>query len=479
MLVKELIDDCKENFGCMEVSGIAFDTANVQKGYLFFCLKGRKHDGRDFLNIAAEKGAVCAVVDEKNSDSPLPLIKVSNVRRALTTASARFFGNPQNAITMVGITGTNGKTTTSYIVKSILEQCGKKVGIIGTNGIYAVNEIIPCSGMTTPDPIELFRALSEMLKKGVTHVVMEVSAHALALDKTFGIKFAVSAFTNLTQDHLDYFYDMETYGAAKQKLFSPENSEINVVNVDDPFGKKLCAKYRKRTKTYGVDNPADAFAINVECSFDGMRFVMNICDDIIPISSSLSGKFNIYNIMCASLIAHELGATASAIQEGVRKLKSVAGRFNIINTANYSIVIDFAHTADGLKNAIGTARELAKGRVITVFGCGGDRDKDKRGKMGRVASDMSDYCVITSDNPRSENPDDIIQEIRSGMLKDNHIAIQDRKDAIKYALECACDNDVVLIAGKGAEKYQEISGVKYDYNDEEYIKSLIEENLIK
>ncbi len=479
MLLKELVKKCSEKYENINISSLAFDTSEITKGALFFCLKGKHVDGHFYLKEAKEKGAVCAIVESVNENIDIPQIKVKDSRASLSEISANFFGNPEKSLVLIGITGTNGKTTTAYLIKKILEQAGIKTGLIGTNGSFAGDLRIPSKGMTTPDPVELFSTLNVMVCCGVTHVVMEVSAHALALRKTIGLCFSVAAFTNLSQDHLDYFENMESYFKAKSCLFDKNIALKNVINIDDSFGRKIYENNKSRSITYGLENPADTFAVNAECSAGGIRFVMNLCDNIINITSSLAGRFNIYNIMCAALTSYWLGVNCADIETGIRNLKCVPGRFNIISGSKYNIIIDFAHTEDGLKNVIGSVREFARGKVITVFGCGGNRDSDKRGKMGKIVSELSDFCVITSDNPRYERPEDIIDQIESGIEKNNYKKIVDRKNAIKYAIEAADDNDIVLIAGKGAERYQEINGVKYEYNDEDYIKQLIEENIVK
>ena len=477
MKLKELLKNVDQEIAEIDVKAIALDTKDVKEGSLFFCLKGSKCDGHDYAKLAEEKGAVCIVAEHCIDQLCIPCVVVEDTRIALSMASSAFYSHPERQLKIVGITGTNGKTTTAYIVRSILRSSGKKVGMIGTNGVFIDDNIIPSRGMTTPDPTELFYLLRLMANDGVDVVVMEVSAHALELKKVAEIRFTVGAFTNFSQDHLDYFETMEKYALAKLKLFL--QSKYVVTNMDDMLGRKISEDQRERAFTYGLINPADVFAVNEEYGFDGIRFIMNVCDDLIEISSSLSGKFNVYNIMCASLICRILGASSEAISEGVRATRRVNGRFNVINTAKYSIIIDFAHTEDGLKNALEAIREFNASRIITVFGCGGDRDKTKRKNMGRVVSTLSDYCIITSDNPRSEEPEQIICDIERGVESKNYATVVDRKQAIRMATEMAEENDIIFIAGKGAERYQEINGVKYEYNDEDYVCSLIERNVIK
>jgi len=478
MKLGNLIDCNDYGTSEIEVSSIAFDTKCVKSGSMFFCLRGQRADGHDYAEEAVENGAVC-IVAERKIDVKCPVLYVDDTREALSKSASKFYGEPQKSLRMVAITGTNGKTTTAYIVRNILMEAGIRVGMIGTNGIFIGNSRLDWAGMTTPDPVELFSSLRQMADNNVEVVVMEVSAHALALKKVKCIKFDIAAFTNFSQDHLDYFGDMEKYAEAKLSLFNEANAKSFVINMDDEIGRKIYSANKAECLSYGLDNPSDVFAVNEEFGEAGVRFVMNLCDDIVRVRCNLSGRFNIYNIMCASLITRMLGVSSDCIESGVRSLHRVDGRFNVINTAKFSIIIDFAHTEDGLKNVLGSIKEFCCGKVITVFGCGGDRDKGKRAKMGKTASELSDFCIITSDNPRSENPENIINEIEKGIEKNNYLKVVDRKQAIRRAVEFACDNDVIFIAGKGAERFQEIGGVKYDYNDEDYITELIMENVIE
>lgn len=460
----------------IEITSLAFDTGEVKEGSLFFCLSGKRFDGHEYLNMAKSKGAVCAVV-EREVETDLPTVKVENTRKALARVAQAFYDYPSKKLKLIGVTGTNGKTSTAYMIKAILERAGHKTGMIGTNGIFVGTDRYETK-LTTPDPIEYNSTLALMAECGVEYAVSEVSAHSLALYKVDGIKYDVVCFTNLTRDHLDFFGDMNEYKNAKLKLFCQDFSHTCVVNADDETGREIAKSYRGRVVTYGISEPADVFAVDEEFGEDGVRFVMNILDDIAYIKSNLCGRFNVYNIMCASAVAYLLGVSVRTIEEGIRNMRRVDGRFNIISARDTSIIIDFAHTDDGLKNAISSIREFAKGRIITVFGCGGDRDSTKRPLMGEVASELSDFCVITSDNPRSEDPLSIINDIKKGIKKDNYEVLPKRKEAIRYALNIAQKDDIIFIAGKGAEQYQEINGIKYSYNDERYIMELIREEVI-
>lgn len=464
MQVRELVDWD----GDVDVTSIAFDARKVQEGCLFFCLKGRV-DGHDYAMEAVAAGAK-ALVTERQLDLNVPEIVVPDTRHALSVACARFY-RPEKMPKIIGITGTNGKTTTTYIVKSILENAGRSVGIIGTTEV-AYGSVRRPATLTTPDPVELYSTIYEMADAGVEYVVMEASAHALYLKKLDGLYFDVAAFTNLSRDHLDYFKSMDAYAAAKKLLFG--RTAFAVVNVDDALGREIVRECRTPLLTYGCDNPADVFALSPKITVDGVRYVLNATDDIAEIRFSLPGRFNMYNTLCAAAIAKALGIDMHHITEGIRTLTKVEGRFNVINTAKCNIIIDFAHTDDGLKNILTTIREFAPKRIITVFGCGGDRDRTKRPLMGQVVCALSDYAIITSDNSRNEDPEAIIADITAGIEGDNYAVRPDREEAIRYALEIAEQDDIVLVAGKGAEQYTEVGGKKIPYNDEAYILRLIE-----
>ncbi len=475
MRLKELLKNCPQTWGELSINDLCHDAASVQKGNLFFCLRGVRHDGHDFAAVAANNGCA-AVVCEHAVQADCPQIVVPNAREAFALCAAAFFGHPSRRLKLFGITGTNGKTTTSYILAEILREAGEKVGLIGTNCIR-YGDVCEAATLTTPDPMQLHGTLKRMCDAGVTAAVMEVSAHALALDKTAGIVFDAAGFTNLSQDHLDFFGDMQSYAAAKQELFSSAAAKCAAVNADDPFGQKLLALNALPTLSYGTDNPADVFGIDLRMSAEGLRYIINLKDDIGEVRFALPGRFNMYNTLCAAAMAKAVGVNLPEILQGIKSVKRVDGRFNVINTAKFSVIVDFAHTDDGLKNIITSVREFAPARILTVFGCGGNRDKSKRAAMGRAAAETSDVTVLTSDNPRDEDPDAIIQDAFMGVPahKAHTVYTQpDRKKAIELALSMAQEGDIVLIAGKGAERYQEIRGVKYAYNDEQYVLELLQ-----
>lgn len=465
MLIKQLLD-CDSN---TEVTGIGYGD-KCKEGDLYFCLHTGDRLTADI--IFGESRGAAGIVCPASSVYSTRHIPSADVRHDLATASAAFYGRPADKLTLIGVTGTNGKTTVTHIVRTMLEEAGYSVGLIGTNGAYYGYKSYCCS-LTTPDPPELHAALAAMLGDGADTVVMEVSAHALALKKTDGIRFAVAAFTNLTRDHLDFFGNMEEYRRAKLSLFTPAHAHIGVVNVDDETGMRILRNAEIPLVTYGCDNPSDVFAIDYAPDEDGCTFIANLMDDVTEMHYCAPGKYNMSNVLCAAAIAKVLGAETSAIASGASKVSGVAGRFEIIRGKGKCVVIDYAHTPDGLDKALRAVREITPGKVITVFGCGGDRDRTKRAAMGEIASELSDFAVITSDNPRSEPPARIIDEIAAGAHKRNFVKREDRREGIEYALDMCGEGDTVLIAGKGHENTQEIAGVKSHFSDEETVRELL------
>ncbi|MCX4313135.1 MAG: UDP-N-acetylmuramoyl-L-alanyl-D-glutamate--2,6-diaminopimelate ligase [Clostridia bacterium] len=457
----------------VEITGLATDSGKVRAGDLFFCLVGTEHDGHMYAADALASGAA-AVVTEREIAVDGEQIQVDDTRKALACAASAFYGNPSKRLKMIGVTGTNGKTTTTYIIRSIIEAAGHGCGLIGTNAVEYCGKKSEAR-LTTPDPIELHAILRDMLDAGVEYVVMEVSAHALHFQKVYGIMYEVAAFTNISRDHLDFFGDMQSYAAAKRGFFDATHARSAVVNIDDAMGGELARTTKIPTVTYGVENPCDVFGIDPVMSAYGLKYVINMSDKVGTVKFNLTGRFNMYNTLCAAAVAMSLGISLGDIIAGIRNVKKIDGRFNIINTAKCSVIIDFAHTDDGIANILRAIREFAPARIITVFGCGGNRDRSKRAVMGKIVSQMSDYCFVTSDNPRFEKPSAIINEIVRGIEEiggSNYTAIEDRKSAIKSAIAMADKDDIVLIAGKGAERYNDVMGAKQPYNDEQYVMEL-------
>lgn len=454
----------------IDVSGIGFgDRCN--KGDLYFCLHEGERLVADMI-FAESRGAAAVVYPAGERRRAANHFSSENVRRDFAIASSAFYGYPAEKLTMIGVTGTNGKTTVTHIIAGILKEAGHCVGLIGTNGASCNGKEYDCQ-LTTPDPPDLHRILAQMLEDGADSVVMEVSAHSLALDKLAGIRFAVAAFTNLTQDHLDFFETMEEYRTAKLSLFTPAHAHIGVVNVDDETGMRIFRNAEIPLVTYGCDNPSDVFAIDYVSDENGCSFVTNLMDDIVNMEYCAPGRYNMSNVLCAAAVSKVLGIETDAIARGVMNMRGVAGRFKVIRGKGKRVVIDYAHTPDGLDKALRAVREITEGKVITVFGCGGNRDKTKRAAMGEIASELSDFAVITSDNPRNEPPSDIIRDIAQGVHGNNYVTEANRRAGIKYALDMCKEGDTVLIAGKGNEETQEICGVKQRFSDEETVRELL------
>ena len=457
----------------LDILDITYNSKKVKKGSLFVCLCGENSDGHDFAKDAERNGAA-AILCEKQVQVNIPQIVVSSTRKALSKVFSCFYDNPQNKLKIIGLTGTNGKTTTSFLIKSILEESGKKVGLIGTQGAFIGKQFFQ-TGLTTPDPQLLFKLLKQMVDFGVEYVVMEVSAHALALDKTEGIVFEVGVLTNLTQDHLDFFKTMENYKRAKFKLFEGNKIKSAVLNFDDEFGRKLAETITVPFLSYSLNNPSDVFAAKIGNKNGKNKFIVNILDNVFDVESNLIGEFNIYNSLAAASVAAMLGCSTKQIKNGLEKLFGVEGRLNRFNLSNGVVAfIDFAHTPDGIEQALNAIRELKFKQIITVFGCSGNRDKDKRHKMGQIAEKLSDYVVLTTDNPRFENPELILDDIEIGMEKTAHTRFVSREQAIEFALTLAKKGDCVAILGKGAETYQDINGVNVPYSDFEVVKNFNE-----
>jgi UDP-N-acetylmuramoyl-L-alanyl-D-glutamate--2,6-diaminopimelate ligase len=453
------------------VASVAYDSREVVAGSIFVALKGENADGARFAAEAARRGAIAIVADGPPPADPPPgplWLSVSNARAALAELAAIFFGHPSEQLTLVGITGTNGKTTTTYLLASIFEAAGIRCGRIGTV-TTRIGDEERTAARTTPEAPDLQRLLREMVERGLGACAMEVSSHALALHRVDDVRFAAGVFSNLTRDHLDFHGDMERYLAAKRRLFEllPAGAPA-VINVDDPRGAELAGTI-ERPVTYAIDKPADVRAGQLTSSLDGLAFDVVTPRGTLHLRSPLVGRPNAYNLLAAAATAVALDLPFDAIERGLAGLAAVPGRFEMASrpSDDVRVVVDYAHTDDALRNLLETARPLASGRVITVFGCGGDRDATKRPLMGAVAARLSDLVIVTSDNPRSEQPDRIIDEIRRGMAREQSavMAIVDRRQAIARAIAEARPGDLVLIAGKGHEKYQVIGDRTLPFDD--------------
>ena len=468
--------------GSMEVgiSGISYDSRKTAEGDLFAAVRGESSDGHDFIGKAVEKGAVAvmhqgpAVMRRGAEGREVTYIQVADSRESLAGVANNFYGRPSARLQVIGVTGTNGKTTTTYLIKSILEEWGKKTGLIGTIQ-YLVGHEVHEATHTTPEAPEFQHLLHEMLLAGCTHVVSEVSSHALAQKRVDGTVFSTAVFTNLTRDHLDFHETMEEYFLAKDRLFSSLLSKegMAVINCDDEYGRRLwndCG----RGYTYGLGPGADLRAEDIVNSPVGLRFRLVFRDSSHPVESSLIGQHNVYNILAAAGAGLAAGIPVGTVLRGIRMAGNVKGRFERIDAGQpFIAVIDYAHTEDALERTLLTARQLTRGRVITVFGCGGDRDRGKRPRMGEVAARLSDLVIITSDNPRSERPEDIIRDIEAGARGGHYVIEPDRTEAIRRAVKESREGDLLLVAGKGHEEYQEMGGRRCQYSDREVLQETI------
>jgi len=472
MELKKLLKDVEikniiGNIQNIKIENLCFDTKNIQKNSLFFCLNGSVFDGHNFASVAIKNGAI-AIVCERPLNLDVVQIVVNSSRKAMSKISSNFYKNPRDKIKLIGITGTNGKTSTTYMIANILKAAGKKVGIIGTIGIWIDDIKLPAT-LTTPDPIYLHKIFSEMVKKDVEYVCMEVSAHAIYLEKMFGIVCDIGVLTNITQDHLDFFENFDNYKKVKQKFISSMFCKNAVINADDINAREmLYSREFKKVFSYGLFNPCDVFAPKYSYSFCGTQFFLNLFDEVIFIKTKVLGQFNLYNLLCASTVCKLLGIDTKFIKIGLETMDSVPGRFNIVNLGkNKTAIVDYAHTPDGVKNILSAVREITNKKLIVLFGCGGNRDKTKRQIMGEICGRLADYVIITSDNPRFENPMDIIEEIENGVKKvtNNYLCIEDRSKAISCGIKMLNDGDVLAVLGKGVEDYLEINGVKYPYSD--------------
>jgi UDP-N-acetylmuramoyl-L-alanyl-D-glutamate--2,6-diaminopimelate ligase len=461
-----------------EVKGVSPNSKNVQDGFIFVAISGTHDDGHEFIDEAIKRGAKAIVVESSKLKTQrllkVPFIAVGDTRKALAQLSARFYGSPSRKIKVVGITGTNGKTTITYLIEALLKEAGFNPAVIGTVNYRFKDKIIP-SKNTTPGPVELQSMLSEMLSNEVDYVIMEVSSHALDQQRVEGINFHCAIFTNLTQDHLDYHATMEKYFSAKAKLFKNlDPGAYAVINNDDAYAHRIKELTKAKIITYGIDNRSDISATKMQFSMNYTKFSVSSQKQDFNIKSRLIGRHNVYNILSGVAFALEEGINPEVIKNAIEKFSLVPGRLERIESdAGFAVFVDYAHTEDALTNAINTLRPLSGNRVIVVFGCGGDRDKTKRPKMGRAATELADYAIITNDNPRSEDPQAIIDGIRKGIKKENFCVIPQRMQAIRRSLEMAKTGDIVLVAGKGHESYQILSNRTEYFDDRQAVRECL------
>ncbi|KQL54722.1 UDP-N-acetylmuramoylalanyl-D-glutamate--2,6-diaminopimelate ligase [Heyndrickxia shackletonii] len=465
-----------------DIQDIVQDNRKVTPGSLFICIEGLTVDGHQFAEDAANKGAV-AILSEKPLNVNIPVILVPSTKRAMAILADYFYGQPTKKMRLIGITGTNGKTTTSHLIEQIFRDAGEKTGLIGTMYMKITDTILDTKN-TTPDSLTLQNTFKQMLDEGVSTAVMEVSSHALDQGRVFGCDYDVAVFTNITQDHLDYHHTMEAYLRAKSLLFaqlgnsySHEHPKFAVLNMDDSGSKQIQKETAAHIVTYGIDNQSAQFlAKDIEMNSKGTSFTLVSPEGEARVHLQLIGKFSIYNILAAISVGYVLNIPLDSIIRSVEKVKGVSGRFELVQAGqDFPIIVDYAHTPDSLENVLKTVQQFAKKRIFVVVGCGGDRDRTKRPIMAKIACQYATDPIFTSDNPRSENPMEIIKEMEEGVEGLSYVKFVDRKEAIQYAIQHASEGDVVLIAGKGHETYQIIGDKINDFDDRVVASEAVQE----
>lgn len=468
-----------DQFENPDILSIENDNRLVQKGSLFVCIKGYTVDGHDFAKSAVEAGAV-AVLAEKHLPLDVPVIVVDSTKRAMAILADAFYQQPSHKMQIIGITGTNGKTTTSHLIETILADSGKQTGLIGTMYTKIGSKQFDTNN-TTPESLTLQKTFSQMVEEKVEAAVMEVSSHALVEGRVHGTDFNVAVFTNLSQDHLDYHQTMDEYLRAKSLLFSQlgntydkNHPKYAVMNVDDEATSVLIESTCVPILTYGIDHEATLQAKNIVMTSRGTEFELQTPFGVYPVSIQLIGKFSVYNVLASLGAAICLEIPIDQAIASIEKVKGVAGRFELVDAGqNFTVIVDYAHTPDSLENVLKTVKQFAKGKVSVVVGCGGDRDRTKRPLMAQIACEYSDEAIFTSDNPRTEDPKDILHDMEKGVVGKNYQVIVDRKEAITYAIQQANDDDIILIAGKGHETYQIIGKETFDFDDRLVAKNAI------
>lgn len=468
-LLRDVAVEAVHNEKYADITSVTNNSRECCEGSLFVAVRGFQTDGHKYIPGAVDAGAVAVVAEEYTPGIDCIQIIVKESRKAEALISANFYDRPSEKFKLIGVTGTNGKTTVTYLVKHILDMCGYKTGLIGTNQNMIGDEIIE-TGRTTPDSIELQGIFADMAKKNVDYCIMEVSSHALDLDRVYGCNYEVGAFTNLTQDHLDFHITMDNYAVAKSKLMAI--SKNAVVNADDEYASVILKAVSSSVMSYSVDSQSDLHAENITMLASGVSFRLGDVD----YSLAIPGSFSVYNALCVIGIVKALGIDDYKISECLSTANGVKGRAEVVRTdTDYTVIIDYAHTPDGIENILTTVKGFAKGRVIIVFGCGGDRDNTKRPIMGEIAGSIADFCVVTSDNPRTENPLRIIEMVEAGVKKSGceYVVIENRYEAIRYAMENACKDDVIVLAGKGHETYQILGSGTIHFDEREVVHEIL------
>lgn len=477
VLAREAGEELLELRGECDIASLSMDSRKPMTQGLFFCIPGARFDAHDFAPQAIANGAAALVVTRFLA-LDVPQVLVKNMRSAMSLMAAAFFGHPDREMKLLGVTGTKGKTTTSYLVKAIMEAAGHKVGLIGTTGNMIGSEYMK-SEFTTPEPIDFFRTLRAMRDAGVTVVSMEVSAHALEMGRLKGVRFDAGCYTNLSQDHLDLFGTMEKYFACKKSFFTPQWINNAAINVDDETSKDILRDITVPHSTYGICKNADLFARDIEITENGVSFLTKLCGiREYPVRLHLTGMFNVYNALAAAAVGLIEGVPPETITKALESVRAVPGRAEVLDTQTpYKVILDYSHSPDALENILTAVREFARGRVISVFGCGGDRDHLKRPIMGEISGRLADYSILTSDNPRTEDPFDILRSVEEGIKPTGgeYVVIENRREAIRHALSVGREGDIIVLAGKGHETYQEIMGVKRPFDEKIVVRELLAE----
>lgn len=456
-----------------DITQVIIDSRQAGPGCLFICIPGMKIDRHEFATQVEKAGAAALVVERYLPEIGIPQVLVEDARAAWSAIAAQWYGNPQEKIKLIGITGTKGKTTTTSLIKYVLEAQGYTCGLIGTVANFIGDRALP-QHFTTPDPMELYALLDEMVQAGCSYCIMEVSAHALYLRKIKGLHFIVGGFTNLSQDHLDDFKTMENYAAAKALFFTREMMDCAVVNDDDPATARMIRDWSGLTVRYSKTHPVQSQAVNVKAALTGISYEWVAGGARTPVNLQLGGDFNVDNSLAAATICLQLGLSMRAIAQSLSEVTGVNGRLErIMGTGDYAVIVDYAHSPASLENVLKAVRPATQGRLICVFGCGGNRDPLKRPLMGRIGGELADISVLTTDNPRFEDPDAIIDQVEEGVRSTGgeYVRITHRAEAIAYALDMAKTGDAVLICGKGHETYQEVQGVRHDFDDRQVVRA--------
>ncbi len=461
----------------IKINKIEYDSKKIVSGDIFVAIKGYSDDGNNYIDEAIKNGAVAIILekDEKVENMDITLVYVENIRIALSILSSKFYDNPAKKLKLIGITGTKGKTTTAYMIRDILTASGKNVGMIGTI-CTTYSDVVIESERTSPESLELHKLFRDMVDKEIEYVVMEVSSHALELNRVYGLRYIISVFTNLSEEHLDFHNDMESYLAAKAKLFAI--SDFALINGDDIYSNSLLKMITCKTAKFGLDNEVNLTAADVRVNSSYTEFKMYINKMLETIRVNIPGRFTVYNALAAIGVCSMLGCQMDSILSALALLK-VPGRSEVVDVGKtFTVIVDYAHNPSSLEAILSSTKKHAKGRIICVFGCGGNRDKTKRSVMGEISGRYSNFTVITTDNPRNEKPADIIKQIEEGIKKTNGLykIVEDRKEAIRFAMKIAWKNDIVLIAGKGHETYQIQNGnKKIHFDDREVAKQIAKE----